>query len=205
MIDFTTHFSIKPIILFLVLTMIIAPVYDTVVPLIALPQEKCTDELAQAETKYQEGLLDEAIALVNRCLDKDNLTIEESEQAYKLLGKAYHAKGLLAQSKENLRKLLKLIPNWRPNPDFETPSFLRLAQEVIQELEVEKAKEAPPVIKKPTGEEPAPTVKKGGGKKFLIIGGAGAVAAGLVFAFASGGGGGAQQLPNPPPLPPNPQ
>jgi tetratricopeptide (TPR) repeat protein len=186
----------------LILAMMVTPVLDCVVPLLARPQEKCSVELTEAESKYQEGQLDEAIALVRRCLDKDDITLEESERAYKLIGKAYHAKGLLAESKENLRKLLKLIPNWRPNPDIETPSFLRLADEVIKEMEAEKAKEALPVIAEPKKEEPKvePPVKKGGGKKFIFIGGAGVAAAAVAVIFLLSGGGD-KQLPGPPPLP----
>ncbi len=112
------------------------PILDLVAPLTAQPQDKCGDILKQAENKYEEGLLDETIALVNRCLDQKGLGLEESENAYKLLGKAYYAKGLLTQSKENLKKLLELVPNWKPNRDLETPSFVQLAEEVIKEMEV---------------------------------------------------------------------
>jgi len=186
----------------LILSMIVTPVFDCVLPLLAAPQEKCSVELTEAESKYQEGQLDEAIALVRRCLDKDNLTLEESERAYKLIGKAYHAKGLLAESKENLRKLLKLIPNWRPDPNLETPSFLRLVDEVIKELEAEKAKQIQPAIEEPKKEEPKveQPVKKGGGKKFIFIGGVSAAAAAVAVLFLLGGGGD-KQLPGPPPLP----
>ncbi|HEX9652801.1 MAG TPA: hypothetical protein VGA99_03745 [bacterium] len=207
--------SAKLIVPFLIAALILAPILDTIETVWAMAQDKCGDILKEAEGKYQEGLLDETISLVNRCLDQKGLSLEESEDAYKLLGKAYHAKGLLSQSKDNLRKLLELIPNWRPNPDLETPSFVRLAEEVIKEMEQQEpqppvsqpTKPEEPKPEEPKSREPAQPRKKGGGKKWLFIGGGGAVVAGLVFALAGGGGGGGavgERLPDPPVLPPNP-
>jgi tetratricopeptide (TPR) repeat protein len=195
----------------LIMALILTPVLD-VISGAAAYQDKCGELLKEAETKYREGLLDETIALVNRCLDEKGLSLEESEDAYKLLGKAYHAKGLLTQSKENLRKLLELIPNWQPNPDLETPSFIRLAEEVIKEMEQQKPQPAPvkPPQEEPKKEETKPVAaqpKKKSSKTWLFVAGGGLVAGGLVLALAGGGGGGAaggQQLPSPPVLPPNP-
>jgi hypothetical protein len=201
----------KSLVAFLVLATSLISILDVVAPLAAQPQDKCGDILKQAESKYEEGLLDETIALVNRCLDQKGLSLEESENAYKLLGKAYHAKGLLVQSKENLKKLLELIPNWRPNPDLETPSFVQLAEEVIKEMEAQKPQPQPqPEPTQPPKKEeekpaaPAQPRKKGGSTKWFLIGG-GAVAAGVAVALAGGGGGGGgaggNRLPDPPPLP----
>ena len=141
--------------------------------------------------------LTEAIALVNGCLNEADVSAEDSERAYKLLGKAFHAKGLLEQAKENLKKLLQLIPNWQPDPDIDTPSFQRLAEQVIRELQQQQAqpqlqKEPPPQQEQsPTQAEPAPAqpAKTGGSKAFLFIGGGGALVAGLIIALAGGGGG----------------
>ena len=210
----------------LILATALVPIIDVVALLAALPQDKCGELLKEAEGKYQEGLLDETISVVNRCLDQKGLSLEESEDAYKLLGKAYHAKGLLVQSKENLRKLLELIPNWRPDKDLETPSFVNLAEEVIKEIEEQKKQEPPvqppkqeepkkeevkkeePKIEEPKQVEPVTTQpKRKGSKTWLFLAGGGLVAGGLAFALAGGGGGGgatSQQLPAPPALPPNP-
>lgn len=214
----------KMIVPVLIMALVIAPILDIVDTLLAMQQDKCGELLKEADGKYQEGLLDETISIVNRCLDQKGLSLEESEDAYKLLGKAYHAKGLLTQSKDNLRKLLELIPNWRPDKDLETPSFVNLAEEVIKEMEEQKQQQPPvqaqkpeeqkkeePKKEEPKKEEPKPVAalpkKKGGSKTWLFIAGGGLVAGGLAFALAGGGGGGGatgQQLPAPPALPPNP-
>jgi len=167
---------------------------------VAYAQDKCQRELAEAETKYQDSLFDEVIGLLLNCLNKDGLTVEESEQAYKLLAKAYHARQLLKESKEALTKLLHLVPNWKPNPATDAPPFQRLAEEVIKEVEQERKRREEEAQRKTLPAEPSPTVpsaKKGGGKKWLWIGGGGLVAAGVTVAILSGGGG-ATDLPDPP-------
>ncbi len=164
----------------------------------AQAQQKCAAELAEAEKKYLEGRLDEAIASAARCLEKGNLALAESEQAHKLLGKAYYAKGLLDQARENLRKLLELIPNWRPDPETDAPAFRRLAEEVIQEVEQERQIQQQ---KQEQRQEP----KRGRSKKWLWIGGGGAVAVGAaVFLLSNKNEAGNGRLPNPPNLPPRP-
>lgn len=151
-------FTYNTLVGFLIIALLITPIFDIVSALAARSQDKCQTELAEAESKYQLGQLDEAIKLVNRCFEKDELSIKESEKAYKLLGKAYHAKGFLEQAKENLRELLQLLPNWRPNPDLDTPSFQRLAEEVIREMEQEKPTE--PAIEEPQRKEAVEPVQQ---------------------------------------------
>jgi len=162
--------------------------------------DQCEKELTEAEEKYQRGLLDEAIALVNACLEKSALDISESERAFKLLGKAYHAKGLLDSARESLRKLLKLIPNWRPDPDLDTPSFQKLAEEVIKEFQAQRPREPELEPQEDKLADQVSPAKKSSGKKWLWIGSGGAVAAGTV-AYLILRGDKAPRLPDPPDLP----
>lgn len=175
--------------------------------LVLVQEQTCEELLAEAENKYFEGLLDQTIELVNVCLNQQNITVEQREKGYKLLGKAYHAKGLLEQAKDNIRKLLELIPNWQPNPNIDTPSFARMAEEVIAEMERQEEQAEREQAEQPTAPtEPATERDGGGGKTLLLIaGGGGLAAAALILALAGGGGGGAanNQLPDPPPLPGN--
>jgi tetratricopeptide (TPR) repeat protein len=183
--------------LVLVWALIFTPLFQTFSIPFAQAQDMCKTELAEAEQKYQEGSLDEAIALVTRCLEKNGLAIAESERAHKLLGKAYYAKGLLDKARENLRKLLELIPNWKPDPETDAPAFCRLAEEVIKEVEQQRQAQQQ---KQEQKQEP----KHDGGKKWLWIGGGGAVAAGAIAVLLASkdetrGNG---RLPNPPTPPP---
>jgi tetratricopeptide (TPR) repeat protein len=152
-------------------------------------QEKCKYELAEAEKQYQDGFFDEAITLLLACVNKSGLAVDESERAYKLLAKAYHANQLLNEAKEALKKLLTLAPNWKPNPETDTPPFQRLAEEVIKEFEQQKlAEEKKPEQKISPAEiiEPVQPVKKKS-KKWLWIGGGVLVAGGVTAAILSGG------------------
>lgn len=170
-----------------------------------LAQEQCAKELADAEEKFQRGRLNETIALATGCLEKRDLALAESERAYKLLGKAYYAKGLLNNAKENLRKLLELIPDWRPDPEIDNPSFRKLAEEVIKEVEQEKLAQQQPIRQEQPPDsqhvvQPPPT-KKGGGKKWLWLGGGSAVVAGTAAFLIFKGDEQAQRLPDPPAIP----
>jgi len=152
-------------------------------------QEKCKYELTEAEKKYQDGFFDEAITLLLACVNKSGLAVDESERAYKLLAKAYHANQLLNEAKEALKKLLALAPNWKPNPVTDPPPFQRLAEEVIKEIEQQKlAEEKKPEEKILPAEviEPVQPAKKKSSKKWLWIGGGVLVAGGVTAAILAG-------------------
>jgi hypothetical protein len=119
-----------------------------------------------------------------------------------LLGKTHHAKRLLDSARTYLRKLLEIIPSWRPDPENDSPSFQQLAAEVIQEFEVarqareQKAKPALPQEIKPESKPPS-----GGKKKWLWIGG-GTIAAGTAaFLISRGSDNTPVRLPDPPEVP----
>lgn len=167
-----------------------------------MAQSPCEKELAEAEAQYQLGRLEEAIASVNRCLNKSEIGTAERERCYLLLGKANHANSLLDSAKTYLRKLLELIPSWRPDPENESPSFQQLAAEVIREFEVARQareQEAKPALPQETKPESKPP--SGGNKKWLWVGG-GALAAGTaVFLISRGNDNPPARLPDPPAVP----
>ena len=146
-------------------------------------QEQCKTDLLEAQKKYDESQFDEAIALLNGCLRRGNLTTMESEKIYTLLAKANYAKELLDRARKNLIQLLELVPGWRPNPEVDPPAFQKFAENVIKEV-------------KPT--------EKSGGKKWLFIGGGAAAAGALAFIVFKGEEtvAGPKLLPGPPNIPP---
>lgn len=167
-----------------------------------MAQSPCEKELAAAESHYQLGRFEEAIASVNRCLSKGEIGTLERERCYLLLGKTHHAKSLLDSARTYLRKLLEIIPSWRPDPENDSPSFQQLAAEVIREFEVARQareQEAKPTLPQETKPEPKPP--SGGKKKWLWIGG-GAIAAGTAaFLIARGEETSRVRLPDPPEVP----
>ena len=126
----------------LVLLLSLWPMLITLPASTALAQEKCATELAAAEEKYQQGRLDDAIDLLTACLRKGDLLAAESQKAYRLLAKAYLSKRNVNRAKDMLRSLLKVAPDWRPDSEIDTPAFTSLAEEVIAEAGLEKAKKA---------------------------------------------------------------
>jgi hypothetical protein len=148
--------------------------------------------------------LEEAIASVNRCLSKGEIGLAERERCYLLLGKTHHAQSLLDSARTYLRKLLELIPNWRPDPENDSPSFQTLAEEVIKEHEAAKQaapqQEVKPAVPQKT--EPESKALSRGNKKWWWIGG-GALAAGTAAAFliSRGNENAPAPLPDPPEVP----
>jgi tetratricopeptide (TPR) repeat protein len=167
----------------------------------ATAQSPCEKELAEAEAQYQLGRLEEAIASVNHCLNKGEIGSAERERSYLLLGKTHYAKSLLDSARTYLRKLLEVIPNWRPDPENDSPSFQQLAAEVIREFEMAqqaRTQEVKPAL--PQENKPEPKPSSGGKKKWLWISG-GAIAAGTAAFLISRGEEKPVRLPDPPAVP----
>ncbi|MGH7598645.1 MAG: hypothetical protein ACREOI_20010 [bacterium] len=162
---------------------------------VAQAQTACESELAEAKQKYEAALFDQAIDLIDRCLNKSGLSEADQLRAYRLKALTYQAKDYISQAKDAIRKLLQQVPNYKPDPAQDPPPYIELVDQVRQEL--------PP----PT--EPVTTVppKKKSRKKWLWIGsGAVVLGAGAALALSGGGGGGtpppsSPQLPMPPSLP----
>ncbi len=165
---------------------------------ISLAQSPCEKELADAETKYQLGHLDEVITIAISCLEKSGISDVERERGYLLLGKAHHAKSLLDSAKAYLRKLLILIPEWRPDPENDSPSFQQLAVEVINEFAKERMEARQQTA--PEAVQPAITPTKKS-KKWLLIGGGALAAGAAAFLIFQGDDNPPARLPDPPVLP----
>lgn len=161
--------------------------------------ESCEKALDQAEESYRLGKLDEAIEQANGCLTEGNPSSQDGERAYLLLAKAYHAKGLPEKAKESIEDLMRFDPNWKPNPEMDTPSFRSMAEEVMEEMGHAETVETPAEEKpaevatgagsETTPEHVQPLPHSGGSKKFLWLGiGAAAIGGGLAIALSGGGG-----------------
>jgi hypothetical protein len=166
-----------------------------------LAQGVCDKELADAEQRFYEGRFDEAIDLVNRCLNKSGLTDVEKVRAYKLMTMAYQAKDYEFQAREAINKLLELVPNYEPDPEQDLPQYVELVRKVKEELQQAQVTPQPTEPQKPA--EPVTTAppKKKRGVPWLLIGGGVGVAAVAAAVLAGGGGGNGPPPPPPQPLP----
>jgi hypothetical protein len=125
--------TFKPVlVLFLCTSLLILPVFDCSSILMAqdIDIEKT---LADAEQKYTEGRFDETIALLTVCIESPDVTPEQKQKAYRLMGLTYIAKDYLTEAKNSIEKLLKLVPNYQPDPIFDPPPFINLVKEVQEE------------------------------------------------------------------------
>ncbi len=153
----------------LITMLILAPIADAFTMHTKFEKQDCEKNLIEAEKSYWEGELDKVIRLVRHCIEQGNLTIEQSEKAYSLLGRAKFSKQLTDEARAALKRLLELSPKWRPNPEKESPNFLMFAQALIREREKEKAHGT-----------------KGISRKMILIAGGTLVTAGLAFLAANG-------------------
>jgi len=155
-------------------------------------QENIIDKaLNMAEEKYTEGRFDEAIVFIKKCLESPNITQKQQQRAYRLMGLTYIAKDYLNEAKNSIEKLLKLVPNYKPDPVYDPPPFINLVEEVQKETVATVAE---------------PEVEPSSKKWWYIGGGIGAVAIVTAIILSSGGEDGpepAKSLPGPPDLPTN--
>jgi len=131
----------------------------------AQAQEKCAELLAQARTEYENGNFDDALVLINRCLQDYSLTRETKVMAYEMLGLIYVSKQEREQAKDAVKKLLEIDPRYEPDTGQLRPAYVELIKEVKAEL-------------KPRGRN----------KKWLFIGGGAVLAGSAAFLFSSSQG-----------------
>jgi len=156
----------------------------------------CSEELAKAEQSYHKGQFEEAIALLEGCLDKPDLPRAERRAAYRLLGLTYLAQDFRDKARTAVKQLLQLVPDYQPDLDQDPPPFVSMVNDVRAELSTAPAIPAP--VSKPH-RKPI--------KKILIIAGT-ILTGGLLAVVLSGGGNeptaqgpGATTISPPPDLP----
>jgi tetratricopeptide (TPR) repeat protein len=136
----------------------------------------CKDELARAEENYKKGRFEEAITLLESCLDKAGLQQADRRKAYRLLGLNYLAQDYRDQARQAVTQLLRLIPDYVSDPNQDPPPFSLMVDEVRREM-------YPPLLSPLS----AQTKGKSSKKKWILIG-LGALAAGTAVALLLPGG-----------------
>ena len=154
----------KPVLVFFLCTsLLILPLFDSG-SLLSAQDIDIEKTLTDAEQKYTEGRFDETIALLTVCIDSPNVTREQKQRAYRLMGLTYIAKDYLTEAKISIENLLKLVPNYQPDPIFDPPPFINLVKEVQDET----------VAKQVTTKEEEPSSNiwwyVGGGAAVVLVG-----------------------------------
>ena len=151
----------------------------------------CVQKLDLADEKYYDGNFDNAIDLVNQCLQEPSVTESVRIRAYKILARTYLAMDNIQLAKENILKIIEIESAYQPTIEQETPKYVNLVTEVRKERALITA-----------------SAVETGISTWLLIG-AGSVAAVAIIALVATGGGdngttnGGQSKPlsEPPPFP----
>lgn len=159
--------------------------------------------LKEAERMFDEGSFDESIVILEETLKVKTPTEKEKQSIYELLAANYLAKTYKQQADDALRRLLELVPNYKPDPGRYSPAFVSEVERVRGEMQQQQQP-------KVEGEDQAgklPPKKEAWYEKtwVWIVGGL-VLVGGVVALVVAGGGeeGGtppAATLPDPPPPP----
>lgn len=139
--------------------------------LLASVKQSYRNQLNLAEENYYEGKFDEAIELINQCLQDSLIDWRHKIHAYTIITRSYLAKNELENAKKSMLKILELDRTYQPTIEEETPQYVNLFSEVKKEQQQSEVK---PV--------------KTGIHKWIWIG-AGSIAAITFIAVISGGSG----------------
>ena len=120
----------------------------------AQPRDKCPQERADAENFYLEGEFDEAIRLLQACLVREELFVDEAVQVYRLIGLSGMNKGDMEQAQQAIRDLLQIVPTYEADPIQDPPSYQAMVTVVREEVAAEALAEAQQA---PTEVEPMPS------------------------------------------------
>jgi hypothetical protein len=118
---------LAPLIFFEISTIKFASIY-------AQTNGQCTEQLNTAEEKYQARKWSEAIDLIDQCLMKSNLSVVERGKAYRILSLVYIAMQSEKKANDAVKNMLKMIPNYKIEPDRDSPLLQKMIDDMAQTL-----------------------------------------------------------------------
>ena len=102
--------------------------------IIAQSELKCDEQLTLAEEKYNVGNWQEAIELIEQCLNTKDVSEIERGGAYRLLGLVYIATELEKDAIDALRNFLIMVPNYKVDPERDPPQLTEIIGNILQTL-----------------------------------------------------------------------
>ena len=99
-------------------------------------EETCESVLVEAEEQFINGFFDEAIALLEPCTATDSASQEQLAKTFKLLADVYLAKKYVSEARDAIANLLDLSPNFTPDSNLDSPTFMELLAEIRAERTV---------------------------------------------------------------------
>ena len=139
----------------------------------AQTQNKCDQELKEADEKFIDGEFEDALKAVKNCLDKKDITTQDKISAHFLSGQIYLANDDTSRAKIEFIRTLELDPDFKI--DTEIAAEITLFNAAKSEFQSKVSEIQEPQVVQP--------LRKKGGKKWLWIGGGIAFAVGLIVIF----------------------
>ena len=168
-------------------------------PTLAVGQS-CAEDLATAENLYNTGRFDQAIALIDQCLDTLDVPVSERIKAYQIKGLCYVSKGQEQEAREAIQRLLLINPTYQTNPTNDPPLFRSLVEDVRTEMAAQDTPAAEPE-EQIVAEQPV--VKQKNRRTLRWIAAGAGLAAGAVVAILVISPPDDRLIDEPPPFPPN--
>jgi tetratricopeptide (TPR) repeat protein len=100
----------------------------------AQTKDQCTEQLIIAEKEYLSGKYAEAIKLINKCLDKENLIDFEKEEAYRILSIVYISIDSINEANNAVKNLLITNPNFKIFPERDPQTLQIFIDNIAQTL-----------------------------------------------------------------------
>jgi flagellar biosynthesis GTPase FlhF len=104
-------------------------------------QQTLSKRIKEAESLYDRGKFDQSIQILENLVKPGGgLSVEQSQQAYELLAANYVAKTLIVKAEVALKRLLELVPNYKPDPEKYDAVFVEQVEKVRKQQSEEQAK-----------------------------------------------------------------
>lgn len=97
--------------------------------------QRCDEEVAEAEALYAEAAYNEAIGLLGDCLDRTDLIDDEIVRTHRLLALLYLRQGALTPARNAVRSLLMDVPEYQPNEVQDLPAYVSLVRIVKEQVD----------------------------------------------------------------------
>ncbi len=115
-------------------------------PVVSYAQTSGTQRppVQRGQEYYEQSRFDEAITLLRDLVDRDQLSGETLQKARELLARSYVKKGYPVQAKEMFKAILRVTPDWRPDPIKVPPDETAVFDQALKEFQTEQVAPPPP-------------------------------------------------------------
>ncbi len=133
--EYIQKISNSDLVFIIIFTLFFCHVLDLSSELYAQTGSNCEMELIEAEEKYTNGKFDEAMNIVQKCLNKEDISEVNEKRGLKLIVKIHLAKNDDKEAKNTVLILLEKFPDFKPDLISDLPEFRNLVEQTKLEME----------------------------------------------------------------------